>query len=629
MLRSIFNRIFLFYSLLIFALIAFICTAVFVVVSQGIRETKMQDMTNVADMIAGQVDLRIKGMNQISNGVLANTAIRQSLLALNGYDYRTVNMFIYLEAYGKLSDNLFTLAQPFPDIDRIAVFTDKNMFFSSKRFDAKSETLKARLEQKLWPGMGNQAVPAGFYLEGPHYDLWDEAGSKMVFTLQRIVKGIRGPIGLIEIQGAYKILEEICDIGVGHVYIVDADSALIYPARPESLPSPGIGWDALRDFAVSHESFGAATVLESGGAEERYILTRRSSDFSGWTVVYSQSERSILEPVYTTLGIIVLIGLAGTLVSMVVAYLIAGHVYKPLRKLKTKVEAFDFQALGSGAHAIPDSAFAGTDSEIVVLNYAFDAMVAKLGQSVEETIAAQSKSQKTYFKMLQSQINPHFLHNSLSVISVMARDLGDAKIPDLCRNLTSLLKYSSDLSREWVTVEDEMENAAAYLSLLKYRYEHRLEYTLDIDGAMAGLKIPKMTLQPLIENSMKHGMFGIDWPLRVVVSGFRKADRWFLRVEDNGAGFSEISLDRIRRTISDFEAGGGGVLDHVESDKLGLGILNTFIRLRIFFGGRLDFAAGPGSGGGAAVEFSVADRDAEPVESAQGTEAEERMRRDG
>ena len=563
-------------------------------------------MANITTFISEQLYLHVKEMDQISYGVLANAYVRQSLLYLSGYDYNSVNMLMYLTAYDMITDSIFTISQPFPDIDRVNVFTDNNIFFSSKRFDNTSEIIRNRLLLRKKPQEIATDEYSKFLLVPPHKNEWVENSDELVFSLQRIVQSSHGPIGIIEVQKKYKIISDICNTGnidSGHVYVIDKKGNVIYPFDTYTINRINFftKWYAENADNKSTTTF---VTLYDDYSETRQVVTSQYSEYTDWLVIYTLPEKILTEPISRMLKLIIGIGVLGTLLSFGIAYVITSHVYTPLREFKKKVEKFDYQNFSNQLNDM-NYTFSKSDAEIAVLNNTFDTMALKLKKSVDESMKTQSKIQKAYYKILQSQMNPHFLHNTISVISIMAKKIGDNKIPDICSKLNNLLIYTSDISEDHVTIGKEKENISSYLGLLKYRYEHRLEYFIDIDKELFDIQIPRMTLQPFVENSIKHGFYGVSGPLTIHVIGKHLDSGWEIIIKDNGIGIDETELSKITEEINCYNNSKTWLDDDPQFKVKGLGILNTFMRLKILFEDRFEFEIKNRIDGGTEIRIHV------------------------
>ncbi len=593
----------MFYTILIAFLITGICTIVFIILTQNIENNEIRDMNNVTALISEQLNLRIKEMNQISFGVLTNTYVRQSLLYLSGYNYETVNMLMYLSSYNMITDNIFTISQPFPDIDRVNVFSDSNMYFSSKRFDTDSGEVRKQLLSRPKPGDIKLEAGYSYRVLPPHDNEWEEDSGEKIFSLQRVVQSSHGPIGIIEVQAKYNIIAEICNISPinsGRIFILDRSDNFIYSGQSSTDNSDEKLINDYKNAEKMSEYTAVKFIEQKSGI--RYVAVSRVASYPDWIVLYMIPRTILNEPIFNILRLIIIIGIFGTAISFVIAYIIALHIYTPLRELKKKVENIDYQNINPDMSAY---AFSNVDGEIAILNRSFDKMALKLKNSLDETIQTQQQIEKAYYKLLQSQMNPHFLHNTISVISIMAKNLGDGKIPDICSKLNTILKYTSDISENYVTLRAEKENIDSFLGLLKYRYEHRMEYKIVIEDQLQNKLLPRMTLQPFVENCFKHGMYGLDRAIEISVFGRQTDDGWEIVISDDGTGIDEGELKRIKDEIYHFDNSSNWLNDNVYLKSSKLGILNTFIRLKLLYDEQLVFDIHNIAGSGSEIKIHI------------------------
>ncbi len=580
---------------------------VFFVLMQDIQKTTLTDMTNVTTRISEQLNHRIRELNQISYGVLANTYVRQSLLYLSGYDYSTVNFLIYLSAYSMITESLFAISQPFACIDRVNVFSDNNLFFSSKRFNNESEHLREYMLSKVKPQNLEINKDSQFILTKPHPDEWEEVNKDIVFSLQRLVGSVHNPIGLIEVQAKYKIISDICDIeniDSGNLFIIDQKKQIIFPSIHDADKKIifFLEWYLENEEKNNFKNDVVFTRLFDDYTKANNLVAVKYSDYSDWLVIYSIPEKNLLKPVMKILKLIIILGIIASLLSFGIAYIIASHIYNPLRELKSKVEKFNYSELKFDEM---EETFSKSDTEIAVLNNSFNTLAQKLKKSVEESLQTQSQIQKAYYKILQSQMNPHFLNNTISVIAILAKNIGEKKITDICRKLIHLLKYTYEKGEDYVTVSDEKETIVSYLGLLKYRYEHRLKYWIDIDSNLSNIILPRMTLQPFVENSLKHGLFGITYPIFITIQGEKNDTGWSIIIRDNGSGINSEVLFKIREEINQFN-NSNTWLDNTQDFKgRGVGVINAYMRLKILYGNRMAFGINNHPEGGTEIKISI------------------------
>ena len=198
---------------------------------------------------------------------------------------------------------------------------------------------------------------------------------------------------------------------------------------------------------------------------------------------------------------------------------------------------------------------------------------------------------------LQSQMNPHFLYNSLASISEMAREGLTDSIITMSENIASILRYISSNREQSTTIEEELELCDMYLSCMKLRFSDALHYQFDVEDEMLDFMIPKLCVQLLVENSIKSVTTQAS-PWNIRVYGYTDADNWYIEVQDNGPGFDPLVDQSLRRQMDDILK-----TKTLPSLKIqGMGLLNIFIRFYLMDGIPFIFDFGNNPNGGAFVK---------------------------
>lgn len=226
----------------------------------------------------------------------------------------------------------------------------------------------------------------------------------------------------------------------------------------------------------------------------------------------------------------------------------------------------------------------GSSDEIGALTKNFNVMIESLQQSHYENYEVNLKlkditikKQEAELYALQSQINPHFLFNTLESIRMGLHNKGDTETSVIVLNLSKLFRSMLNWQGEFITLREEIELAKEYLSIQKYRFADKLNYVISLPKELKNAYIPKLTLQPIVENAVKHGIEEIsrDGMIQVAVQA-DGPDRMEVRVEDNGVGFAPSTLRRIQEEL----------LSHDMKKSGSIGLKNVHDRLVLHFGDR-------------------------------------------
>lgn len=219
---------------------------------------------------------------------------------------------------------------------------------------------------------------------------------------------------------------------------------------------------------------------------------------------------------------------------------------------------------------------------LISLEQSFNSMLNQLENSMQRQITARTNEAKAQQLALQSQMNPHFFHNILSIISMEAEIDGNRKIPYICKELCDILRYTSHMGDGFSSIREECSNAESYMLLMKTRYEDLFEYTIQMEEGTGQIPIPKLILQPLCENCFQHGFKKVSPVWHISIHTWSRDHRWYIQIEDNGAGFSPEFMDEFRTFTENVKQKDiHNLLSHMAIG--GLCIPNIYIRLFMIY----------------------------------------------
>lgn len=300
---------------------------------------------------------------------------------------------------------------------------------------------------------------------------------------------------------------------------------------------------------------------------------------------------------------IAVFGILILLFLLFIVYIITRNLYKPLRQLRDSINNIDYKTLSIDLNVVD------TDNEVTLLTNAFNDIFTSIKRTTGELMQSRTRELTANYKVLQAQINPHFMHNILAVVGLMGYQKDAPEIMNICALLTKMLNYTTSTSAAVVNVMQEAEHTEIYLKLMKYRYLDNLEYSVDMENGFDDIPIPKFVLQPVVENCFQHSLVDMEPPYRITIRGRKTSGGWFISVEDNGAGFTPESIRELnlqfRQVQKDIESG------RFSSDlKIGgLALINTYARLFIQSGGEIKLQISNCEEGGSRVVFLCERRD--------------------
>lgn len=275
-----------------------------------------------------------------------------------------------------------------------------------------------------------------------------------------------------------------------------------------------------------------------------------------------------------TVAVGVLLMLLGFWYSFRVSKAISG----PISALSRKVSRF-----GQG-----DFASEPVHTDIIELNtldHGFDEMAEHINTLMKTQIEDQRSLHKAELELLQAQINPHFLYNTLDSIAILAENERGEDAVRMVNSLSSFFRISLSKGKDIIPLEAEIHHVKSYLEIQQIRYSDILQYEIDVPEALYACRVPKLILQPLVENALYHGIKNRRGIGHIRITGEVKAGEYLLRVEDDGAGMDEEQMAALRAGL-------------YEDRHTGLGIINVHKRIRLYCGDPygLSFDHRPGSG---------------------------------
>jgi len=378
-------------------------------------------------------------------------------------------------------------------------------------------------------------------------------------------------IGFITIDLDDSVVEHFIDnvtIGkTGYFYVVDQSGSPIF--RPSALNEKAV--PASKSITVPSASHGSF-VHTSVGKPQFVVYT--SSQATGWKIVGIAPLQEIVEDANKIRQLIIFSVALSIFFTITLYFFITARLTRPIRLLKNNMR---LAAAGNLEAKVKPS---GND-EIADLGSSFNIMLAKIKGLLEQSIREQEQIQKAELRTLQAQINPHFLYNTLESIVWMAEAGKKEQVIQLVKALSQFFRISLNKGRDWISIKTELEHVRSYLVIQQMRYRDILDYRIEIAESIESYPILKMTLQPLVENALYHGIKNKRGKGLIQISGYEDTTGTLvLTVEDNGIGMSVTRLAEVR---SHLEIMRETHTLEVETD-FGFGLSNVHHRLRLYFG---------------------------------------------
>jgi len=492
-----------------------------------------------------------------------------SLLALTNKDvkyYISSNSFITEEErrpYEKRISDLFqSILYTRKDIASIMVFGYNGRYVSDRRITTLNPN--APPQRQSWY-IEAQRAGGKSVISAPHVQNIIQNEYRWVVSLSRELKNTDGitadGIFLVDLNLSVvsDLLRQI-DLGKkGYVFIVDREGNIVYHPQQQLIYS-NLRTERIADVlrAPSGTSF---TVSDRDG--KRFYSVQDTN--IGWKIV-GVAYAGDLIGYKGTLRNSLLISLIGILVALLISLALSHRLSRPIRNLQRSmrlVEKGNFEVKAPVQQM----------DEIGQLSRTFNMMVGQIKNLMDEVISTQENKRKSELALLQSQINPHFLYNTLDSIVWMAEQKQHEEVVLMTSALARLFRASITKDQELVPIRVELEHIRNYMLIQQMRYTSQLEYRIEFEDGILKYKTLKILLQPFVENAIYHGIRNKPERGTIVVRGKELEDAIEFEVEDDGVGMTEEAIEKIWNP----PPAAPGLAK-------GIGIGNVHERIRLFFG---------------------------------------------
>jgi two-component system sensor histidine kinase YesM len=597
--RTVRGSIFISISLLLVGVLLASSLVVYDYASYVARERFSDTLSSLSKSVLANLDSRVGEMNRLSLTLVYSQVFQDlymrhlGLPRIPGSVEERIAKLENTEALIEICDTILGPSQAAPQVN---VFDPLGQMIGAGYY---SRLIERDARQEPWYSEVETADGERVILP-PHRDplLEDTSvivkGKRYVSLLRSFQDSMRSTQGIIEVKQYCDALFSELDSLAGSsasIFVVDGGGRLLYPFDGAAVD----GGELLRlskgaaDRAISTGKF--------PGKRDPQVFASASSKDTGWVVLIGEPAAGLSTSIMQYAARIALLTLGAILCSLVASYFIARRVTIPIKALHTEIEEVDLENLDD----VAPGGRAQAPGEVDSLRLAFHKMRLKLNDSIQEVVSLRAHEKEAQLVALQSQINPHFIHNMLQTIAIMAEERETTAIQGLIANLAKVLRYVSSTEETTATLGMETEYAESYLAAMRARFGDSLEFVIDVPAAMGEIIVPRLIFQPFIENCFKY-VTSVRPPWRIELHGRVTEGRWEVEILDNGPGFSAETLESIRERIAIREREGRGLPSLSIS---GMGVINSYERFKLSFGNGSFFEIGNRLEGGARVSLGV------------------------
>ncbi len=303
--------------------------------------------------------------------------------------------------------------------------------------------------------------------------------------------------------------------------------------KPSIIPAVGVTDEIIRFNRQSSELEGTAFRI----GNKNYLRFTKSFEFPDWALVTVVEEDQILLPVHSFKEWLIVLSVISIIVFVIASFLLYRYIHKPLRKMMQafkKVEVGQFDT--SLVHTNKD--------EFYYLFQQFNQMTSQLKILVQQIYEQKIHSQRSELKHLQSQVNPHFMYNSLYTVALMAKEEDYEGVTSMSRHLGDYFKFITQNKADLIPLEKEVQHAKVYASIQEVRFGSRIRFDFQETGDTSEWEVPRLIIQPFLENAIIHGLEDIRQGGRLCVRIIAKPTSLIIEIEDNGKGMPQDKLKK-------------------------------------------------------------------------------------
>lgn len=586
--RSIRSKLILASVVCILVPAAFTLNVYHALTQKAVKQQAIDNAENSLELVGGSVGYLLKSMLNIANYIQVNAGLN-SYFKLVASGYKENDLYRKFTEVNRVLEQLDSLTVLGDKSYVTVLLTDGSYFMNYSVSDYNPlDLLKEPWFERLQDLQGLESYWIGAEPTKFRYDQFDHPYQVSVARTLRLADSeIYGYVVVTVMED--QISGIFSELTAGQeMRLVDASGRIVSEQN-----SGNIG--TLFSFSDGGSSAAAETsaILRKNG--KKYLMAEQRIPFNGWRLILMQPYQEATVDISSIFNRVFLFQIVSFVVFMIMLIVLVRTFTKPLVRLGQVTSAVQRGNLEvrSGVN--------GND-EIGRLGLMFDQMLDRVREMIAEISATQARKRTAELKMLQAQINPHFLFNVLNSIRMKVMQRGDPESGKMIGSLSTLLRMTISREEDDIALHEEIELVSHYVRLMNLRQKQEVSLMLDIAPEALLLKVPRLFLQPLVENALIHGLHQQAGVIRIAAAPERDGVR--LIVEDNGAGMEAVRLEAVLGKMRAPELAGEKEAKP-KSHFSGMGLHNVMERMRLRFGDAFRVQIHSRAGDGTTIEMHI------------------------
>lgn len=354
---------------------------------------------------------------------------------------------------------------------------------------------------------------------------------KLVLCREVFDNAKKKPLGYVTVGISEEKIKDLC----ANVLMSEEERIILFDGSGEEITAYGQVDDKIKSYVQENHLFPKSEALEAFNGQDLYL--KKISE-NGWYLCKVIPQKGFWYFFKDIIYIPLLLLLGVILGLLPVMLFVSDIISKPLEEVCSAMGKF---RQGDFEQQVPIK----TQDEVGQVAACFNQMVVDIEQLINKNYIMVLKERESELAILQAQINPHFLYNALDSIYWQATNVGDEETAESIYSLSQLFRLVLGQGKDWVTVEMEAELLKRYLEIQKLRFGQNMEFSIDVQKELLNEKIPKLILQPFVENAVIHGNENCDETCMIIITGRQREDFMEFRIRDTGVGMTEEQLKKI------------------------------------------------------------------------------------
>ena len=522
-----------------------------------IRQNTIKENQQIVDQVSWNLNSYIRNMMGISDSMYYSVIKNRNLT------YEKINKEMNL-LYEANKDNL----------TGIVCASEDGAIVASSPISARKPGVDLRKQE--WFQKASDEIE-NIHFSTPHVqNIFDNSNYRYfwVVSLSRSVEltyfgSVRNGVLLVDMNysGIEQMFEKVNDGGVGVVYLCDSDGKIIYHPMQKAIYA-----GLVKENNIEHAAHSDGSFSERFDGQERDVVVK-TVGYTGWKIISVTPTSELAMDMGQMRNYLIMVAIIMLILIIFGNYMISYVVTDPIRKLEESIAYLEGGVLNEDVMN-EDDIFIGGSHEIRHLGRTIKSMIRQMRKLTDDMVREQKAKRKSELDALQSQINPHFLYNTLDSVVWMIEGEQYRDAISMVTALAQLFRISLSKGNNIITIHDEIVHARNYLNIQMVRYKNKFTADIDIDPAIENCATIKLIVQPLLENAIYYGVEHMDGEGEIKVRGYEKDGDVYISVSDNGMGIPEETLATLLTDKARSRGKGSGI-----------GLWNVDQRIKIYFKG--------------------------------------------